>query len=409
MSSSALAAGLLLLWSGAAHAGRNNGGAIIVHANDAYEYCRATACAPSVGLPASCGEASTSTSRHLGTVVWLLAAFHESAEPAVTAVYFGIDYDLANLDPDSAFRPCTNDVIGNPPVEIYDSGWPLTGFGCTVGWAEPIIDRVFPFYVFRIDGGTAGSYFGAAANPTGGYAAFVDDHRPPITDDCARFGVVRWHQPGANDCPAPPLPGACCLPDASCTIVAYQDVCEESHGIYQGDGTTCEMPCGACCYWLADTRRRCVVTTEADCYDDARWDNIKIEYYGLMIGSFWSGAGLPCSDDPMGPGWWCRHPYEWERDYGACCLANGGCVYAVESECRYFGRAFLGAGEVCDLGACAELRSGACCFEDGTCVTLPGNECSAAFMGVGSTCDPSPCSLPHVRSISWGKLKALSR
>ncbi len=50
---------------------------------------------------------------------------------------------------------------------------------------------------------------------------------------------------GALDqgCGAPVPEGACCLPDGSC-LVAQAGQCQEQHGTYMGDGTTCEPnPC----------------------------------------------------------------------------------------------------------------------------------------------------------------------
>ncbi len=182
-----------------AYAGRNANGALIVHTNDAYSYSAATACTTPYAEPASCAAAITRSDKSSGTVVWLLAAFPDTSNPAVSVIYFGIDYDDVNLDPGSSYKSCG--PAGT--VEVPDGGWPYTGRGNSVALGSPVTgDLLFPFYVFRIDGGTEGSYFSTAANPTGGYAAFVDDSNPPVMDTVTRSGTIRWFAAGSNSCPA---------------------------------------------------------------------------------------------------------------------------------------------------------------------------------------------------------------
>ncbi|MEK6988116.1 MAG: hypothetical protein AABX97_08505, partial [Candidatus Thermoplasmatota archaeon] len=68
-------------------------------------------------------------------------------------------YDDANLDPGSAYKNCG--PAGT--VEVPDGDWPYTGRGNSVALGSPVVgDHLFPFYVFRIDGGTEGSYFSTA-------------------------------------------------------------------------------------------------------------------------------------------------------------------------------------------------------------------------------------------------------
>jgi len=55
--------------------------------------------------------------------------------------------------------------------------------------------------------------------------------------DCGLIGARGW------GCGTPPPTGACCFLDGSC-VVAEQHDCEEQHGTYMGDSTTCDPnPC----------------------------------------------------------------------------------------------------------------------------------------------------------------------
>jgi hypothetical protein len=190
---------LTMLLPGAVMAGKNAGGALIVHTQDSYVYSAVTACTTTYSTPASCEEANTRSDKSEGTVVWLLAAFPDSSSPAVSGIYFGIDYDDVNLDPGVSLQVCGPDGS----QQIPDAGWPYEGRGNTVAFSSPIEgNHLFPFYVFKIDGGTDSSYFSTGINPTGGYAAFFDDSFPPVNDEITNFGTVRWYAAGENSCPA---------------------------------------------------------------------------------------------------------------------------------------------------------------------------------------------------------------
>lgn len=58
-----------LFTSPAANAGRNAGGALIVHTDDRYTYSQGTACTTPSGVPASCETATTRTDKSEGSVV----------------------------------------------------------------------------------------------------------------------------------------------------------------------------------------------------------------------------------------------------------------------------------------------------------------------------------------------------
>lgn len=63
-----LGACVLFIACGAAAAGPNAKGAIIVHTNDAYNYLSTTICTPP-GLPSTCEDAITRTDKAVGAVV----------------------------------------------------------------------------------------------------------------------------------------------------------------------------------------------------------------------------------------------------------------------------------------------------------------------------------------------------
>jgi hypothetical protein len=189
---------ILLTWllPDAVMAGKNAGGALIVHTQDAYVFSAGTVCTTTHSTPASCEEANTRSDKDVGTVIWLLAAFPATSSPGVSGIYFGIDYD-DSLSVDRSTK-CT--PAGS--MEVPDSGWPYEGRGNSIAFGTPIVgNRLFPFYAFKIDGGTNSSYFSTAINQTGGYAAFIDDSSPPESDLVTRFGTVKWYQSGVNYCP----------------------------------------------------------------------------------------------------------------------------------------------------------------------------------------------------------------
>jgi hypothetical protein len=169
---------ILVLSCGIALAGKNRNGSLIVHTNDAYSYSATGLCErfETQDDPGDCQSAGTRTDLDPGTaaLIWLIASFPQTDNPGVVVIYFGIDH---NLSPGSIPQWGFCGPAGS--LEIPDAGWPDTG-GNSVAFGSPIIgDTFFPFYTFNCYGG-AGSYFGSGINPTGGYAAFVDDSNPPL-------------------------------------------------------------------------------------------------------------------------------------------------------------------------------------------------------------------------------------
>ncbi len=184
-------------------AGKNANGAMIVHTTDSVVYTvTGDYCETHFNDPGTCEQAGTRTDKDVATpaVIWLLAAFDETAQPGVSVVYFGIEH---NLPPGLGYFADWS--LCGPPnsIEVTDTGWPETGYGNSIAFSSPILnDRLFPFYWFSAYG-FDGAFLGTATNPTGGYAGFIDDGSPGEPDECFNFGRVQWYADGFNTCPVP--------------------------------------------------------------------------------------------------------------------------------------------------------------------------------------------------------------
>lgn len=299
---SSLVSGWLLLllgavWTGfVSGAGRNEGGSLIVHADDSVSYTSGVCALFADHAPASCSQANTRTDKDSATpaLVWLLAAFHPSMSPAVSMVVFGLEHNL----PPGEGRFAHAGPCGPGSFAIPDLGWPDSG-GNLVCFDPAAEDTLFAFYFLDVYG-DAGSFLGPGIHPSYGRAYFLDASSPAL-DDIEQFGVVRWGAEGANLCPRPLSTGACCSVDMSCSVGLERE-CLSLGGVYGGDGTTCDQPCGACCYWdeeYGQYVRRCVITSWTDCLNEARWDSIKVwtGEFGLL-GAAFGGWGHPCPGDP---------------------------------------------------------------------------------------------------------------
>jgi len=181
-----------------AHAGRNAGGALIVHTNDAVNYSAGRDyCGAYFDDPGTCEAAGTRTDKDEDTpaVIWFLAAFPDTSSPAVTALRFGIDHNL----PAGEGYFASHHMCG--AVEIPEVGWPETGFGNAVAFATVVhTEHLFPFYWFAAYG-FQDAHLGTRTDPRTGAASIADDSNPPIEDAVTRFGTVRWYAAGSNDCP----------------------------------------------------------------------------------------------------------------------------------------------------------------------------------------------------------------
>ena len=359
-----------------ASAGLNGGGAIVVHTNDAYNYSVGTVCTTTLGLPADCASAVTRSDKvqPANATIWFLAAFDASATPRVASVYFGTDVDDINFDAGSNFGPC---APAGSTSQVPDDGWPYDN-GNSVAFRTPVVgNRLFAFYFFAVqnydeDPAVPNPWWCATINPTGGYAAFFDDAFPPNQDGITRFGCVKFYESGSVTCPVPPPSGACCLTvaeEAVCQIVGSKNECDALDGTYQGDDTTCDAPCSACCYWNGDpTLRYCVVTTADDCANGV-WSQVIIpDGWGHNVGSAWAWVpsdatvGIACATEPppaQTNRWFCQDPRDFNPP-GACCYPDGACGLATLFWCETAGGIYHGDGSWCEPYPCTPPQ-GACC------------------------------------------------
>lgn len=242
---------LLFLFPVSTNAGKNAGGALIVHTQNlsqlpsycwdfTFEPCEDTEeCFPELE---SCDVAATDAvgDQFFGSIIWFYAAFPENADPSVTVVYFGVEHNLA---PGflAGWGYC------GPPgsLEIPDTGWPEDpNAGNSLAFGEPVTGESLIRAYWFIAYGDTGQFLGSAVNPTGGYAAFVSDDNPGVLDEIDRFGQVLWNEPGYNECPEPLVPGACCFADGACELLNENECGDAGGHEWQGEGTVCDPnPC----------------------------------------------------------------------------------------------------------------------------------------------------------------------
>ncbi len=462
-----LALAMLALLSTTAPAGPNAHGAIVVHTNDAYGYLSTTVCTTTLGQPVACESAITRTDKASAAVVWFLAAFLPTASPRVAAIYFGIDFDDANLDPTTEFGFCG--PAGT--VEAPDDGWPSNTAGDAIGFGTPIIgNTLFRFYYFKVDefSGLPGPFLCSTINPTGGYAAYFDDNFPPAQDNITMFGCVRWYAEGQRPCDWPPgqPTGACCLSTGACVVLNATD-CADQGVYYVGDDTDCAPPnpwcaqSGACCDPETGV---CAFVLETDCLAPNVWhpewtcqpnnpcpergaccepvtgNCTYVPQAGCPAPNFWfpertcemsfcvvepigaccdpatGGCTITYAGECVGPSVWhpeytsCEPNFCSFEPVGACCFCDGYCAMLTQADCIARGGILIGWTD-CEPAVCAPPPPGACCLghecliTNGWCCTLQ----SGTFMGFDTVCNPNPCEGTPVQPTTWGRIKASFR
>jgi hypothetical protein len=235
---------LVLLAPPLAIAGKNAGGALIVHTTGIPGYRTFDVCIDYED-PGSCENAGTQLDDDFDSkIIWFLAAFIPGTDPGVSSITFGLDHNI----PEGwmwLWGPCGPDGT----IEGSDPGWPndaLTA-GNRVLFGSPVVGvHLFPYYGMAIFG-FPGAYTGTWIHPGAGYAGFQDDDVPAGIDRCFRFGQVRWFEPGFNQCPGPhhsPIRvPACCFLNGTCLYLDAED-CISIGGDPQGPGSTCDPnPC----------------------------------------------------------------------------------------------------------------------------------------------------------------------
>jgi hypothetical protein len=363
-------------------AGKNAGGAMVVHTDDAINYtffAPPDYCAIFPYAGDDCRElnpVSTYVDPNglLGALVYYVAAFPPGAAPGVTVVYFGHDHNFG-VGFIAGWNFC------GPPnsLEVPDSGWPNnTSAGNSVAFGSAIAgDLVFPFYWLGVYG-DVGNYIGPRINPTGGYAAFVSDDNPGIQDDCFLFGTMGWGE-GQNDCPTPPEPEACCFEDGTCELLLPGE-CDQAGGVFYGgpcDPNPCPPPMWACCFEDGS----CVMLDEQTCLGQG--------------GILWL-PGVICDPNPCPP------------PPAVCCYDNGDCAVLIEEDCIASGGTFRpDLGQSCDPNPCPPPPPmGACCLADGSCVETLEADCGGDLWIPEEVCDPNPCPPVATEDATWGQIKS---
>jgi hypothetical protein len=402
-------------------AGKNSGGAMLVHTDDVHSWTNGVCDFFDAWVPQDYAALNTRTDNDENTpsLIWFIAAFHPTATPGVSVVYFGHDHSMPEF-----YHNRWGYCGPAGTIEIPDGGWPdnPTTAGNSVALGEPVLgDILFPFYYFDV-WGEPGWHYASGINPVGGYAGFVDDSNPPILDEISAFGRVEWHGDGGyNDEPSEPTSGACCFEDATCQFLQEPD-CRDLGGVYGGDDIDCDPnPCGVCCYWYkkpnATFERRCVVTTEPDCYnegtegEDQGYNFHKVDIDTELVGAWWTMAGTTCSDDPE-VSFYCFDP---RTDTAACCSADGTCEVLMWMNCRDAGQSW-GYTIDCDPNPCpgGVEPTGVCCLPEppyDVCSITTEADCPDGYEWSGDydVCSPANCQAVPTESTSWGKLKTLFR
>ncbi len=117
---------------------------------------------------------------------------------------------------------------------------------------------------------------------------------------------------------------------------------------------------GACCFLDGS----CQLLTNAAC---------------LAAGGNYLGDGTGCDPNP------CPQP-------GACCFADGHCEMSTvidPGDCAP-GGTYYGDNTVCFPNPCPPPLDGACCYPDGSCTITTQADCTALWLGPGTTCDMCP-------------------
>ena len=253
-----------------AHAGRNAGGALVVHTDDSWDYSGACDWFDYAYPGIECPDLDIRTDVDINTpaLIWFIAAFPEDSDPSVMVIYFGHDHSMPQY-----YHNRWGYCGPAGTIQIPDSGWPdaPATAGNSVAFGSPVAgDILFPFYYFDV-WGEPGWHYCTAINPVGGYAGFVDDSNPPELDEIGLFGCAYYGtDDGYNECPPVGVPpGACCYEDGSCEVWPEAD-CADQGGTWYGDEyEECDPnpcpppPTGACCYGCEE----CIVLTELECYD----------------------------------------------------------------------------------------------------------------------------------------------
>lgn len=228
----------------------------------------------------------------------------------------------------------------------------------------------------QVVGATIDLYFCSDPVMPGETATFMVYTANP--DHLSFFGILFYPTP------VPPS-GACCAPDASCTLTCEHDCL--APGVWHPEWGSClPNPCpgqmGACC----DPYGGCSFTLEVNCPFPNIW------YIGQL-----------CSPSPCEP------------LLGICCFSDGHCEFVTEAVCAaapehlYWQWGLACAPE----NPCPPpIPTGACCDALGNCTITTEIDCPApnVWHPEWTSCEPNFCPPPvPADGTTWGQIKATYR
>jgi len=306
--------------TGAAVAGPNAGGTLVLHANTSIAYTpdQSNYCGEA-GLTA-CDAAVSSVTGADPVVFFAVAAFPSGSSPRLAGLTFGVNYD-------SAVTLVAQGACGD--FELSTGDWPSSGAGTAITWNTANTGVLVPAYWFAGYNYYAPqpAHFGVGPHPTQG-GNFADDAVPANLDPVSGFGVLGFDAPGSAPCPQIGATGACCFSDGSCAVLGA-DGCVANGGSYQGNDTNCDPnPCvaatGACCH----VDGTCTVVPASECIDHD---------------AVYQGDGTTCDPNPCPPA-------------GACCEGEV-CEIFTEDHCGEHGGDYIGDNTVCDPNPCLPVAT----------------------------------------------------
>jgi hypothetical protein len=303
-------------------AGPNAGGVLVVHDAQITFSSGDLPQPPSSPPPATCElvDVEVEPSQNMSNLrVWkVYAAFPQSSSPRVKGLAWGIHgHNWTYSEVVAAGLP-------DPPncFQVVEGSWPTPpgaiGQSFLYTQTATIVECYwFGGYCYQGEGFETMEHFSDGAE-------FVDDAVPGNVDDIAGFGWIGFGIQGQVPCGD--VPGACCVPDGSCTITMMW----ECSGLWMGsvdcNPNPCPQPVGACCYPPFDL---CIVVTHAGC------DSLN----GTYLGDFTGCEPAPC---PV---------------LGACCLPSGGCILLDTGACNDMEGIFHGEAVPCEEVTCLPTPS----------------------------------------------------
>jgi len=183
---------LLLTLFRTALAGVNDHGYLLLHADPTIAY--------TVTSNDFCGRCTATSVKDLITevplanyrpyLVWVLAAFPDSAPGRIRGLSFGIDYNSAGVIL-QAHGSCGDQ-------EVVSAGWPGPDSGTSVVWNQPRSGHLIPAYWFAAYSYGRIPMTLALTTRPGEENGFMDDSPSPVSTPVAGFGALGFGLAGRN-------------------------------------------------------------------------------------------------------------------------------------------------------------------------------------------------------------------